>query len=133
LTALEKVHLSREARDCASSFVIAAYLYVRLFPHDSHALHLKLFTVPSPLATSYEVIILLLRILGWFSEDTSLLSKVDASFRVCRWAAEDSYEVAIGKVELFMDCGQSEKKNNPSEAAPKRYKSRFLNDRAGEG
>jgi hypothetical protein len=52
LTASQKVHLRR----CASSFVIAAYFYVRLIPHDSRALHLKLFAVPSSLTTSYEVI-----------------------------------------------------------------------------
>jgi hypothetical protein len=32
--------------DCASSFVIAAYLYVRLIPQDSRALHNELFTLP---------------------------------------------------------------------------------------
>jgi hypothetical protein len=52
LTASQKVHLRR----CTSSFIIAAYFYVLLIPHDSRALHLKLFTVPSTLATSYEVI-----------------------------------------------------------------------------
>ena len=56
MTASQKIHLSREARDCASSFVIAAYVYVRLIPQDSRALHLELFTVPSTLATSYEVV-----------------------------------------------------------------------------
>jgi hypothetical protein len=38
VTASQKVHLSREARNCASSFVIAAYFYVRLIPQDSRAL-----------------------------------------------------------------------------------------------
>jgi len=52
LTASQKVHLRR----CASSFVTAAYFYVRLMPQDSRALHLELFTVPSTLVTSYEVI-----------------------------------------------------------------------------
>jgi hypothetical protein len=52
MTASQKVHLPR----CASSFVIAAYVYVRLIPQDSRALHLELFTVPSTLPTSYEVI-----------------------------------------------------------------------------
>ena len=56
MTASQKVHLSREARDCASSFVTAAYFSVRLIPQDSRALHLKLFTVPSTLATFYEII-----------------------------------------------------------------------------
>jgi hypothetical protein len=60
LTAAQKVHPSREARDCASSFVIAAYLYVRFIPQDSRALHLELFPVPSTLATSYEVIMIVL-------------------------------------------------------------------------
>jgi hypothetical protein len=45
LTASQKVHLRR----CASSFVTAAHLYVRLVPQDSRALHLELFTVPSNL------------------------------------------------------------------------------------
>jgi hypothetical protein len=49
-TASQKVHLRR----CASSFVIAAYVYVLLIPQDSRALHLELFTVPSALATFYE-------------------------------------------------------------------------------
>jgi hypothetical protein len=53
MTASQKVHLRR----CASSFVIAAYVRVRLIPQDSCALHLELFTVPSILATFYEVII----------------------------------------------------------------------------
>jgi hypothetical protein len=60
MTASQKVHLSREARDCASSFVTAAYFSVRLIPQDSRALHLKLFTVPSTLATFCEVSPLLL-------------------------------------------------------------------------
>jgi hypothetical protein len=51
LTASQKVHLLR----CASSCVIAAYLYVRLIPQDSRALLLELFAVPSRLATLYEV------------------------------------------------------------------------------
>ena len=59
MTASQKVHLSREARDCASSFVTAAYFSVRLIPQDSRALHLELFAVPSTLATSCEVI------MGW--------------------------------------------------------------------
>jgi hypothetical protein len=52
LTASQKAHLRR----CASSFVIAAYFYVRLISKDSRALHLKLFTVPSGLTTFYQVI-----------------------------------------------------------------------------
>jgi hypothetical protein len=52
VTASQKVHLWR----CASSFVIAAYFYVRLIPQDSRALHLELFTVPSALTTFYEFI-----------------------------------------------------------------------------
>jgi hypothetical protein len=52
MTASQKVHLRR----CASSFVIAAYFYVRLIPQDSRALHLELFTVPSTFATSCKVI-----------------------------------------------------------------------------
>jgi hypothetical protein len=58
LTASQKVHLRR----CASSFPrlregrLAAYFYVRLIPQDSRALHLELFTVPSTLATFYEVV-----------------------------------------------------------------------------
>jgi hypothetical protein len=52
LTASQKVHLRR----CASSFVIAAYVYVRLIPQDSRALHLELFTGPSTLATFYQVV-----------------------------------------------------------------------------
>jgi hypothetical protein len=51
-TASQKVHLRR----CASSFVIAAYFYVRLIPQDSRALHQELFTVPSTLATFHEII-----------------------------------------------------------------------------
>jgi hypothetical protein len=47
LTASQKAHLRR----CASSFVIAAYFYVRLISKDSRALHLKPFTVPSGLTT----------------------------------------------------------------------------------
>jgi len=43
LTALSKA----EGLRYASSFVIAAYWYVRLTPQDSQALHLDLFTVPS--------------------------------------------------------------------------------------
>jgi hypothetical protein len=31
---------------CASSFVIAAYFYVRFIPQDSCALHNDLFTLP---------------------------------------------------------------------------------------
>jgi len=44
---------------CASSFVIAAYVYVRLTPQDSRALPAELFTEPSNLAcfsTFYECI-----------------------------------------------------------------------------
>jgi len=44
---------------CASSFVITAYVYVRLAPQDSHALPAELFTEPSNLAcfsTFYEFI-----------------------------------------------------------------------------
>jgi len=52
LTASQKVHLRR----CASSFVIAAYVYVPLIPQDSRALHLELFAMPSTVATFYEVI-----------------------------------------------------------------------------
>jgi hypothetical protein len=52
LTASQKVHLRR----CASSFVTAAYFYVRLIPQDSRALHLELFTVPSTVATFCEII-----------------------------------------------------------------------------
>jgi hypothetical protein len=52
VTASQKVHLRR----CASSFVIAAYFYVRLIPQDSRALHLELFAVPSTLAIFYQVI-----------------------------------------------------------------------------
>ena len=52
LTALSKV----EGLRCTSSFVIAAYFYVRLIPKDSRALHLELFAVPSLLKTSREVI-----------------------------------------------------------------------------
>jgi len=52
LTASQKVHLLR----CASSFVTAAYFYVRLISQDSRALHLDLFTVPSPTMAFYEVI-----------------------------------------------------------------------------
>jgi hypothetical protein len=51
VTASQKVHLRR----CASSFVIAAYFYVRLISQDSRALHLKLFTVPSDVMTFFEV------------------------------------------------------------------------------
>jgi hypothetical protein len=40
----------------ASSFVIAAYFYVRLIPQNSRALHRELFTVPSGLTTFCEVI-----------------------------------------------------------------------------
>jgi hypothetical protein len=49
MTASQEVHLWR----CASSFVIAAYFYVRLIPQGSRALHLELFTVPSSLMTFY--------------------------------------------------------------------------------
>jgi hypothetical protein len=52
VTASSKVHLLRYA----SSFVIAAYFYVRLIPQNSRALHLELFTVPSGLTTFCEVI-----------------------------------------------------------------------------
>ena len=52
MTASQKVHLRR----CPSSFVIAAYFYVRFIPQDSRALHLELFPVSSTLATFYEVI-----------------------------------------------------------------------------
>jgi hypothetical protein len=47
MTASQKVHLRR----CASSFVVAAYFYVRFIPQDSRALHLELFTVPSTFTT----------------------------------------------------------------------------------
>jgi len=47
LTAAQKLHLRR----FASSFVVAAYFYVRLMPQDSRALHLELFAVKSTLAT----------------------------------------------------------------------------------
>jgi len=43
LTALSKA----EGLRSASSFVIAAYFYVRLVPHDLRALHLDLFSLPS--------------------------------------------------------------------------------------
>jgi len=43
LTALSKAERLR----CASSFVTAAYFYVRLIPHDLRALHLNLFSLPS--------------------------------------------------------------------------------------
>jgi hypothetical protein len=36
--------------DCTSSFVIAAYQYVRFIPQDSYALHNELFTGPSIMA-----------------------------------------------------------------------------------
>jgi hypothetical protein len=35
---------------------LAAYFCVRLISQDSRALHLDLFTVPSDIATSYELI-----------------------------------------------------------------------------
>jgi hypothetical protein len=60
ITASQKVHLPADSgikgRRCASSFVTAAYFYVRLIPQDSRALHLELFAVPSTLVTFYEVI-----------------------------------------------------------------------------
>jgi hypothetical protein len=43
LTALSKA----EGLRCASSFVTAAYFYVRLIPQDLRALHLDLFSLPS--------------------------------------------------------------------------------------
>jgi hypothetical protein len=43
LTALSKA----EGLRCASSFVTAPYLYVRLIPQDLRALHLDLFSLPS--------------------------------------------------------------------------------------
>jgi len=43
LTALSKA----EGLRSASSFVIAAYFYVRLIPQDLRALHLDLFSLPS--------------------------------------------------------------------------------------
>jgi hypothetical protein len=43
LTASQKVHLLRSA----SSFVTAAYFYVRLIPQYLRALHLDLFSLPS--------------------------------------------------------------------------------------
>jgi hypothetical protein len=43
MTASQKVHLLC----CAASFVIAAYVYVRLIPQDLRALHLELFSLPS--------------------------------------------------------------------------------------
>jgi len=45
LTALSKA----EGLRSASSFVTAAYFYVRLIPQDSRALHLDLFSLPSDL------------------------------------------------------------------------------------
>ncbi|MDP3284768.1 MAG: hypothetical protein Q8M56_10115, partial [Desulfobacterales bacterium] len=44
-----KSHSVRQSSvaDCASSFVIAAYQYVRFIPQDSRALHNELFTLPS--------------------------------------------------------------------------------------
>jgi hypothetical protein len=45
LTALSKAEWLRYA----SSFVTAAYLYVRLIPQDLRALHLDLFSLPSDL------------------------------------------------------------------------------------
>ncbi len=45
LTALSKA----EGLRFASSFVTAAYFYVRLIPQDLRALHLHLFSVPSDL------------------------------------------------------------------------------------
>jgi hypothetical protein len=56
LTASQKVHLpfdmltalsKAEGRRCASSFVTAAYFYVRLIPQDLRALYLDLFSLPS--------------------------------------------------------------------------------------
>jgi hypothetical protein len=56
LTASKKVHLpfdmltalsKAEGLRCASSFVTAAYLSVRLIPQDLRALHLDLFSLPS--------------------------------------------------------------------------------------
>jgi hypothetical protein len=43
LTALSKA----DGLHCASSFVTAAYFYVRLIPQDLCALHLDLFSLPS--------------------------------------------------------------------------------------
>jgi hypothetical protein len=43
MTGSYKVHLLRSA----SSFVTAAYFYVRLIPQDLRALHLDLFSLPS--------------------------------------------------------------------------------------
>jgi hypothetical protein len=43
LTALSKA----EGLRCASSFITAAYLHVRLIPQDLRALHLGLFSLPS--------------------------------------------------------------------------------------
>jgi hypothetical protein len=43
LTALSKA----EGRRSASSFVTAAYFYVRLIPQDLRTLHLDLFSLPS--------------------------------------------------------------------------------------
>ena len=43
-------------RRCAASFVIAAYLKVRLIPQDLRALHMELFTKSSTSETYYEAI-----------------------------------------------------------------------------
>jgi hypothetical protein len=43
LTALSKA----EGLRCGTSFVIAAYFYVRLIPQDLRASHLDLFSLPS--------------------------------------------------------------------------------------
>jgi hypothetical protein len=47
MTTLQKVHLSRASRDCASSLVIPTHIKVRLIPRDSRALRLELFALPS--------------------------------------------------------------------------------------
>jgi hypothetical protein len=58
LTALSKA----EGLRCATSFVIAAYSYVRLIPQDLRALHLELFSLPSDSPTFHEITIFSLEI-----------------------------------------------------------------------
>jgi len=50
---------------CTSSFIIAAYLYVRFIPQDSCALHNKLFILPSKVRPYLKIIVFLLLGQNW--------------------------------------------------------------------
>ena len=98
MTASQKVHLRR----CVSSFVIAAYFSVRLIPQDSRALHLEL--VPSTLATSYEVVLLVKAVpLGARPPHFPLGDNIDGLITGCRI----SVKVDVGTAGRWRQAGRS--------------------------